>query len=137
LRSRLREQGFGEELVSALVQELIEERLLDDARFAATFVRQHAERGHGPRRIRQELSATGLGEVEIEEALAAAPDFHAICARVRERRFGPEAPRDWQERARQSRFLQYRGWSNDHIAFARGSSGADPPDDPPPDDPEP
>jgi regulatory protein len=43
------------------------------------------------------------------------------------RRFGAEVPQDWPERARQSRFLQYRGFSNDHIASALDGSGADPP----------
>ena len=34
---------------------------------------------------------------------------------ARARKFGPELPKDWKERSRQARFLQYRGFSTDHI----------------------
>jgi regulatory protein len=133
LHSRLAGQGFDAQLLEALVTELREERLLDDARYATLFVRSHAERGQGPRRIRSELKQAGLDEATIARALDSAPDFHALARELRARRFGADVPVDWPERARQSRFLQYRGFSNDHIASALGSSGADaslPDDDP-------
>ena len=57
---------------------------------------------------------------EIAEALQAGPDFAALCRDVRRRRFGAELPAEWKERARQSRFLQYRGFSSDHIRSAFG-----------------
>jgi len=41
---------------------------------------------------------------------------------VRARRFGAEVPADWREKARQARFLQYRGFSADHIRSALGAS---------------
>jgi regulatory protein len=41
---------------------------------------------------------------------------------VRRRRFGPEVPADWKEKGRQSKFLQYRGFSSDHIRFALGGA---------------
>jgi regulatory protein len=40
---------------------------------------------------------------------------------VRNRKFGPEPPADWPEKARQARFLQYRGFSSDHIRLALGA----------------
>jgi SOS response regulatory protein OraA/RecX len=39
-------------------------------------------------------------------------------------------PKDWPGKARQMRFLQYRGFSKDHIASALGGSGADDPEFP-------
>jgi regulatory protein len=42
---------------------------------------------------------------------------------VRVRRFGKTPPASWKERTRQARFLQYRGFSADHI---RAATGADP-----------
>ena len=121
----MQEKGFGADLLADLILELQEERLLDDARYAITYVRSHAERGQGPRRIRMELKEARLPEALIEQALESAPDFHAIARALRVRRFGAELPADWHERARQSRFLQYRGFSNDHIASALRSSGDD------------
>ena len=37
---------------------------------------------------------------------------------VREKKFGPERPADYRERARQSRFLQYRGFTGEQIQSA-------------------
>ena len=126
--SRLLELGFAAPLVEALIAELSEERLLDDERYAVQYVRSRAERGQGPRRIRMGLTESGLDAALITRALETAPDFHAIARALRQRRFGAEPPEDWPERARQSRFLQYRGFSNDHIASALGASAGDEPD---------
>ena len=127
LESRLREKGFGADVLADLIQELREERLLDDLRYATSYVRNHAGRGQGPRRIRMGLKEAQLPDALITEALESAPDFHAIARSLRVRRFGAELPADWPERARQSRFLQYRGFSNDHIASALASAGDDAP----------
>jgi recombination protein RecA len=56
----------------------------------------------------------------IAGALEAGPDFAALCRQVRTRRFGADLPAEWKERARQARFLQYRGFSSDHIRSAFG-----------------
>jgi regulatory protein len=117
-------RGYAAEVVQATLDELVEQRYVDDHRYAETFVRSHSQRGHGPRRLRQDMAAAGLPSDLIDEALAAGPDWKALARDVRERRFGAEPPEDWAERARQSRFLQYRGFSNDHIASALGSSEA-------------
>jgi len=127
IRRNLHEKGFADSLLDELIAALREEKLLDDERYATTLVRVRAERGQGPRRIRRELSEAGIDEGLITRALETAPDFHAIARALRRRRFGDAPPADWTERARQSRFLQYRGFSNDHIASALDGSGADDP----------
>ena len=63
-------------------------------------------------------------------ALDSAPDWSLLAADVRRRKFGARIPRDWPGKARQMRFLQYRGFSKDHIASALGGSGADDPEFP-------
>ena len=70
-----------------------------------------------PARIRNQLKTNGLERSLIDEAVKGeeAPDFLALARKVRSRRFGPEIPTDRKERARQGRFLQYRGFSTDHI----------------------
>jgi len=37
---------------------------------------------------------------------------------VRRKRFGAEPPRDFHERAKQARFLQYRGFTSDQVRAA-------------------
>ena len=53
-----------------------------------------------------------------EAALADGPDWAALARQVRQGRFGARPPADWREKARQARFLQYRGFSSDHIRAA-------------------
>ncbi len=120
LQDKLCGRGFAAAEVAAIVTELQEERLLDDTRYAANFVAGHAGRGQGPARIRQDLAAAGLGAGQIAEALEAGPDFAARCREVRARRFGAALPVEWKDKARQARFLQYRGFSADHIRSAFG-----------------
>jgi regulatory protein len=45
-------------------------------------------------------------------------DWAAEARTVREKRFGSDQPADYKDRARQSRFLQYRGFSSEQIRQA-------------------
>ncbi|MFL6602946.1 MAG: regulatory protein RecX [Steroidobacteraceae bacterium] len=118
LRERLARKGFEAGIVAQVIAELGEERALDDSRYAANYVRYAAARGHGPVRIRAELKALELTDELIEAALAEGPDWQTSAREARVRKFGPEPPVGWPEKARQARFLQYRGFSSDHIRLA-------------------
>jgi len=121
LRGRLARKGFDASAVGEAIAELVEERALNDGRYAANFVRYEAARGHGPVRIRVELQALGLSGEQIEAALVEGPDWQTLAREVRVRKFGPEPPVEWPQKARQARFLQYRGFSSDHIRLALGA----------------
>jgi regulatory protein len=121
LRARLERKGFDHSVVETAIAELLAERALDDSRFASNYVSYHAGRGQGPIRIAADLQALGLLPALIDAALAAGPDWRAAAGEVRLRKFGPEAPTVWAEKARQARFLQYRGFSSDHIRSALGA----------------
>ena len=120
LAARLLADGYPGEAVTAVVAELTMGRILDDSRFATQYVAYHAERGQGPRRIAVDLAKRGVDPPRIEAALAAGPDWAARAREVRIRRFGLAAPETWAEKAKQGRFLQYRGFSSDHIRSALG-----------------
>jgi regulatory protein len=124
LAAALQRKGYAQEVVAEALSELAGEGLLNDARYAESLVRQLAGRGQGPVRIRQALHEAGISADLIAVAMDAGGDWHALATDTRRRRFGAEPPSDWPERARQMRFLQYRGFSKDHIASALGSSGA-------------
>jgi len=120
LREKLRSQGYDTSVVEETVAELSEEGMLNDVRYAEHFVAYHAQRGHGPVRIKSDLKAMGLSGDLLENALASGPDWSVLAREVRIRRFGEEAPETWAEKSRQARFLQYRGFSTDHIRTALG-----------------
>jgi regulatory protein len=121
LRVRLERKGFEADAVATAVAELVEERALNDARYATNYVSYEAARGHGPLRIASELKALELPGELIDSALAGGPDWRALAREVHHRKFGPDPPADWTEKARQARFLQYRGFSSDHIRSALGA----------------
>lgn len=111
LREKLGSRGFDGEEIEVTLQALIGEGLLSEARFLETFVGSHARRGHGPVWIRAELERKGIAGEAIREALeGAGVDWDAAAEAVRVKRFGPATPTDYPERARQARFLQYRGF---------------------------
>ncbi|MBV8145847.1 MAG: regulatory protein RecX, partial [Gammaproteobacteria bacterium] len=97
--------------------------VLDDARCAENYVAYHAGRGHGPVRIAAELRRRGLADELIAAALQSGPDWKALARKVCRAKFGAQPAATWAQRARQARFLQYRGFSSDHI---RAATGADP-----------
>jgi regulatory protein len=121
LARRLERRGYAAGVVAAVVERLVAERLLSETRFVEQFIRQHAGRGHGPARIRAELRDRGVPEADVEAGLeAAGEDWAAVAREVRRRRFGLSPPGDYPERARQARFLQYRGFSAEQIRAALG-----------------
>jgi len=121
LSARLQAAGGDGDTTAAVVGELVGERLLNDARYAERYVASRAERGQGPLRIAADLASLGAPQELIEAALASGPDWSALAGEVRRRKFGAEPPDSWAEKARQARFLQYRGFSSDHIRAATGA----------------
>ena len=121
LRARLERKGFEADAVATAVAELVDERALNDARYASNYVSYEAARGRGPLRIASELKTLELPDELIDSALAGGPDWRALAREVRHRKFGPDPPAEWTDKARQARFLQYRGFSSDHIRSALGA----------------
>lgn len=121
LGERLAAAGFDTQAAAEALAALAAEGALDDGRYARNYVAYHAGRGRGPIRIAADLRARGVAQELIEAALAGGPDWRAAAAAARARRFGRAAPGNWREKARQARFLQYRGFSADHIRAATGA----------------
>ena len=118
---KLAARGFDEGIAGAVVAGLAREGTVDDERYAHNFVAYRAGRGQGPLRIATELRRKGVAGTLIEAALAGGPDWAALADRLRAARFGAP-PTSWPEKARQARFLQYRGFSSDHIRAATGAA---------------
>ena len=117
LERKLAARGFEPDLISEALDQLGRENLQSDARFAASFVQARAARGQGPVRIRMELAERGVGGADTY-LRAAGLDWAALARETRIKRFGKAVPGDFKEKARQMRFLQYRGFSHDQITAA-------------------
>lgn len=98
---------------------LAREGLLSEERFVETFVASHARRGHGPVWIRAELERRGIPAADAARGLEGCDaDWPALARETREKRFGDGPPADFRERAKQSRFLQYRGYTAEQVRQA-------------------
>ena len=113
-------QGFESATAQGVLAQLVERGYVNDERYATHFVSYRAERGFGPLRIRRDLEQLGVDAELIQTALAS-PDWAQLARELRIRRFGLAVPKHWPEKAREARFLQYRGFSTDHIRSALGA----------------
>ena len=112
LRDKLLAKGFDADAIDPALEALSREGLLSDERFVEAFVHGRIERGQGPVRIRAELRQRGVSDEAIDAWLDARdPAWLERAEAVRRRKFGAERPTDHRELARQSRFLQYRGFT--------------------------
>lgn len=123
LKKKLAGAGFRTEAVEPAVDQLTADGLQDDRRFAEAFVRSRINQGKGPVRIQADLARRSVPGSLINEALqASGEDWRALARAIRTKKFGTALPESFREKARQMRFLQYRGFLPDHIRAAVGDS---------------
>jgi len=124
LEQKLIVAGFAPVTANETVGKLTGDGLQDDRRFIDNFAHSRISQGKGPVRIRQELGERGLYAGLIDEVLEdVAEDWFALARLVRHKKFGPELPREFKQKARQMRFLQYRGFETSQVQAALSPHG--------------
>lgn len=119
LLEKLEKAGFDTDICEAAVAGLIEDGLQSDRRFAESFIAMRISQGKGPVRIRAELRQRHLTDAVIDAALQdAAADWRSLARDVRARKFGAALPGDFATKAKQMRFLQYRGFEAGDVQAA-------------------
>jgi regulatory protein len=116
LTRKLRQRGAPQELIDSALDRLAEDGLLDESRYLHSYIASRARAGCGPARIREELAQRGLPRAEVEQALGQCEvDWSEQLREVWRRKFAGQLPQDAKERARQGRFLVYRGYSMEQV----------------------
>ncbi|NLQ18149.1 recombination regulator RecX [Marinomonas sp. M1K-6] len=119
LITKLKTRGHEEEEINATIERLQEMNYLNDQRFAEIFVRSRISKPLGANRIRQELIQKGINSELAKTTIAEADaDWFELAKQLKERRFGEEISTDFKEKAKQSRYLQYRGFDFEQIKYA-------------------
>lgn len=100
--------------IEAVLDDLTKRKLLSEARFVEQVV--HARQSKfGSRRIQHELRQKGVSEAAIDHAVADFKQTELATARVVwQKKFG-SLPTTANERAKQMRFMQSRGFSSNVI----------------------
>jgi regulatory protein len=121
---KLRQRGAPQELIDSALDRLTEEGLLSESRYLESFVASRGRAGYGPLRIREELAQRGLPRSDIEQALSEAEiDWAEQLRELWQRKFAGQLPADMREKAKQMRFLVYRGFSQEQVGrLLRGAS---------------
>ena len=105
------------EIIDQELTRLTCQGLLSDERFAEAYSRYRSGAGFGPSRILLELRQKGVKDELSKQAIKKGGfDWYRLVKFAKEKKFGREVPAEGKEKARQVRFLQYRGFTTDQIA---------------------
>lgn len=117
LQQKLIELGASAEDAEVLVEELAENQYQSDERMVGMVVRSQIKQGRGLARVKQALKKHHLDESLAEESLQEV-DWLQQAYQLKVRKFGTDISKDPKIKAKQIRFLQYRGFSFDIIMQA-------------------
>ena len=116
LYNRLCQKGYPKEAVEITMAWLKDKDLQSDERFVEVFVRSKKSRGQGPVRVRAELQQLEIAEELIDRYLSEDDEEWANLARQAwQKKFGNSMKNTREDRAKQQRFLYYRGFSSGQI----------------------
>ena len=119
LERKLITAGFDADVTADVLQKLAGEGLQSDRRFVESFIQSRINQGKGPLRIHADLGQRGVSSALVDDVLAETDeDWRALAKDVRVKKFGRSRPVEFKEKARQMRFLQYRGFEPDQIEAA-------------------
>ncbi len=119
LFTKLTKFGFDANVADDAIAQLGDDGLQSDQRFAEAFIQSRINQGKGPVKIRADLRERGVNDGLIDSGLIeAGQDWHALAREVWGKKFGPDQPVGFKEKARQMRFLQSRGFEVGQIQAA-------------------
>ena len=126
LYQKLSLKGYEQDAIEEAINFCLDHNYLDDLRYAKSQIRQHVYKGHGERRVRQELNQKRVSESTIEKAMEEEPqDWFELAKSAAEKKFKGIKAKDAKEYAKQVRFLQYRGYNFEQISYALNSDSED------------
>lgn len=100
-----------DDLVEIVLQQLVRDNLLSDERFVESFVIAKQGRGYGPQRIIAELRQRQVSEALILQYVCLEDDVWQQSLYNSWSKHFKRLPKDHKEKAKQMRYLQYRGYS--------------------------
>jgi len=113
---KLKARGFESGDIENLLDELAAQNFQSDTRFAEAYVSMRKQKGYGPIRIQQELHEKGISDEITSQFLNTHDEnWQMLAEQVRIKKFGQDPPETFEEKAKQMRFLQYRGFTHDQF----------------------
>lgn len=117
LTDKLLQYAQHKDEVIELVEELARENYQSDQRVAEMTMRSQIRQGKGPNRIKLALRSKKLNKDLVQEDLREI-DWYQQAYELKVKKYGTEVSKDPKIKAKQIRFLQYRGFEMDAIMKA-------------------
>ncbi|ASX09430.1 RecX family transcriptional regulator [Aeromonas dhakensis] len=119
LARRLRQQGYQEEVIEAVVDYCRGYNWVNDERYGAMAVRAGAAKGHGPLKIRFDLRRKGLDDGQIDAAFEQPElDWFELAFELLQRRANIADLADFKLRMKWLKYLLGRGFSQEQARYA-------------------
>jgi regulatory protein len=117
LEQKLIKKGFDQQKITELLNNFIEKNWLNDNRFVEAYLSSYSTQNYGYMRLRQNLRQRGVDEELINLTLGEISEevWLERVLKIKKKRFGDKIVKTPQERAKQMRFLSYRGFTSDQI----------------------
>lgn len=119
LEQKLQQRGFLRSVIDPLLDELADENLQSDERYAESLLRSCSARGYGPNYVQNKARQAGISDVPG----LAGVDWCELATAARAKRFGFEDPVSPKDRMKQEQFLQRRGFQGEAIRAAMSATG--------------
>ncbi len=116
LRQKLAQRGFPAEGIDSALNELAEEGLLSEGRYAEIYACSRADKGYGPLRIASELRERGIPQELVDQVLTELEnDWLSKLRELHRKRFKSLTPADTAGRMQQTRVFRQHGFTQDQI----------------------
>jgi regulatory protein len=113
---KLRAKGYAGADIKTVITDLAQAGLINESRLTENFIHWRRGRGYGPLRISMELQTRGVPPDTIAEHLKVSDNaWFDEARRVWQKHFRGRMPTDYQNKSKQMRFLQYRGFTREQI----------------------
>ena len=119
LTRKLVQRKFDPDDIEIVLDKLESSKYLSETRFTEAYITSRLKKGYGPLRIEQELKERGVPENLITNVMyEMSCDWYEIAQLAKIKKFGEQPVKDYEAKAKQMRFLQYRGFDNEQIRYA-------------------
>lgn len=116
LKRKQIQRHFNEKDVEWVLDQLETEGLQSDSRFTEQYIYSRSNKGYGPARIKMELKEKGLNAEHINTGFQESDiDWFEQIKKVQNKKFKGEIAADWNDKSKQMKFLEYRGFTYDQI----------------------
>jgi len=116
LHYKLVRRGFEATQITSVLEQLVTEELLNDARYAEMYAYSRVDKGYGPLRIERELRERGVSEEIVSATLKHLNGvWMEKLTALHRKRFVAVSSDHIAEQARQIRFLRQRGFTLEQI----------------------